>query len=252
MERHRPAGGLPARPGNRARIALILPVAALALAACGGASAGAGSQPAATGSGTAPATRSVAPSPAFPMTVTDDDGVAVTFPSAPKRIVTFAPANTEIVYALGLGDRLVGVSGKYDDYPAAATSLPEVGGAGNFGVDPNIEKVVALRPDLMLTTSGGETWKARLRSLGVRVFAINATNLDDLLHDIETVGRITGVPAAAGALVASMRTRAAAIQAKVASEPRVSCFYEVYYPPLTTVGPGTFVYDLLRRAGCRS
>jgi iron complex transport system substrate-binding protein len=191
-----------------------------------------------------------APSPAFPLTLQDDDGVTVTLASAPARIVTFAPANTEIVYALGLGSRLVGVSGTYDDYPPQAKELPHVGGAGNFGVDPNIEKVVALHPDLMLTTSGGEQWKARLRQVGITVFAVDATDLDDLLHDIVTVGQVTGAAAAAERLVAEMRTRADAIQSQVATQPAVSCFYEVYYPPLTTAGPHTFVFDLLQRAGC--
>jgi iron complex transport system substrate-binding protein len=187
---------------------------------------------------------------AYPVTLTDDDGVKVTIPRAPQRIVTFAPANTEILFALGIGDRVVGVSGSYDDYPPQAKSLPEVGGAGNFGVDPNIEKVVALHPDLMLTTSGGEQWKARLRQVGVTVFAIDATDFDDLLHDIDTVGTLTGTEAAATHLTDAMRASAEDVQAKVSADPAVPCFYEVYYPPLTTVGPHTFVFDLLKRAGC--
>ena len=89
------------------------------------------------------------PSPVatFPLTITDDDGVEVTIPEEPQRIVTFAPSMTEIVFELGLGDRLVGVSGPFDDYPAAAKDIEEVGGAGDFGVDPTIEKVVSLEPD---------------------------------------------------------------------------------------------------------
>jgi iron complex transport system substrate-binding protein len=246
MERFRPAGRIPA-----ALFAL-----ALVLGACGrpAASAGGSSSTASTRSPSASAGASGAPtgSPAatFPLTLSDDDGVSVTFASAPQRIVTFAPANTEILFALGLGARVVGVSGTYDDYPPEAKGLPEVGGAGSFGVDPNIEQVVGLHPDLMLTTSGGEQWKARLRQLGITVFAINATDFTDLLHDIGTVGRITGAVAPAATLVASMQAKATDIGAKVAGEARVSCFYEVYYPPLTTVGPHTFLFDLLQRAGC--
>ena len=240
---------------GRARVpAFVLSLASLVLvlAACGG-SASPGSSgsasPATTTAGTvSPSGEATAAS--FPLTLTDDDGVSVTFPSAPQRVVTFAPANTEIMFALGLGSRVVGVSGSYDNYPPQAKSIPSVGGAGNFGVDPNIEKVVALHPDLMLTTSGGDTWKARLRSLGITVFTINATGFDDLLHDIKTVGTISGAGRAADQLVSSMQAKAAEIQSKVAAEPKVSCFYEVYYPPLTTVGPNTFVFDLLQRAGC--
>src|SRR5207245_344657 len=109
---------------------------------------------AACSSGNGPAPPTGPAHPGFPLTMTDDDGVRVTMNAAPQRIVTFAPSITEIVYALGLGDRLVGVSGKFDDFPASAKKVTEVGGSGEFGVDPNIEKVVSLRPDLFLTISG--------------------------------------------------------------------------------------------------
>jgi iron complex transport system substrate-binding protein len=208
---------------------------------------------AACGSGTAPP-RSAGPTPgaAFPVTLTDDEGISVTLAAPPRRIVTFAPSNTEIVFALGLGARLVGVSGKFDDYPPEAVNIEEVGGSGEFGVDPNAEKLVSLDPDLMLAISGGDEWKRRLRDLGIAVFTINATDFQDLLHDIRTVGALTGVPGRAAAVTARMSSRAAELQAAVADEPPVSCFFEVYYPPLTTVGPNTFIADLLTRAGCGS
>src|SRR5207237_8949689 len=101
----------------------------------------------------------------FPLTLTDDGGVRVTLKSAPRRIVTFAPANTEILFALGLGSRVVGVSGSYDNYPPAAKHIQRVG--GSTGVQPNLEKVLSLSPDLLLATSGGDAWKTRLRGLGV-------------------------------------------------------------------------------------
>ena len=187
----------------------------------------------------------------YPVTITDDDGRRVTLDAPPQRIVTFAPSMTEIVYALGLGDRLVGVAGKYDDYPAAANQVQEIGGAGEFGVDPNIEKVVSLQPDLFLTIAGGDQWKQALRDLDVPIVTLNATDLSDLLDDIRTVGRITGAADEASALTSDMQRRADAVAAAVkAGGGPVSCFFEVYYPPLTTVGPATFIYDLLERAGC--
>lgn len=222
----------------------LLLVLALAAAACGGEEEG----PAA---GVTPATPA-APGPAtFPLTLTDDEGVEITLEAPPDRIVTFAPSNTEILFALGLGDRLVGVSGKYDDYPPAARKIEEVGGAGEFGVDPNVEKVVSLEPDLFLTIAGGEHWKERLRELGIPVFTVNATDFQDLLGDIATVGRLTGAVEEAEALTAEMAAEAEEVRAAVATEPAVSCFFEVYYvPPLTTVGPNTFLFDLLELAGC--
>ena len=208
----------------------------------------------ARGAGTAPrASEALATAGvSFPVTITDDDGVPVTLDAPPQRIVTFAPSATEIVFALGLGERLVGVSGAFDDYPAAAKGIDEIGGAGDFGVDPNIEKVVSLRPDLFLTISGGEQWKKRLRDLGVPVFTTDSTDVADVFHDIETVGLLTGTVDAAEAVVSRMRGEAADVEGRVVGDPAVTCFYEVYYPPLTTVGPDTFIGDLLARAGCRS
>jgi iron complex transport system substrate-binding protein len=186
---------------------------------------------------------------AFPLTITDDEGVTVTLPAAPQRIVTFAPANTEILFALGLGDRVVGVSGSFDDFPPAARKVEEVG--GQSGVEPNEEKVVSLEPDLLLATSGGEEWKKRLRDLGVPVFTVDATTLDDVFHDIRTIGRLTGVPDRARSLTDRLSARAREIERTVRAEPPVTCFYEVYFqPPVYTVGPGSFVFDLLRDAGC--
>ena len=195
--------------------------------------------------------RSPAPAAAYPQTLTDDDGQPVTIDAMPQRIVTFAPSMTEIVFALGMGDRVVGVSGKYDDYPAAAKSIQEVGGAGDFGVDPNIEEVVSLQPDLFLTIAGGDQWKQRLRDLGIPVVTLDATDFPDLLHDIRTVGDLIGAPAAADELTTDMQRRADDVAASVeqAGGP-VTCFFEVYYPPLTTLGPDTYIFDLLKRAGC--
>lgn len=192
------------------------------------------------------------PAAAFPVTLVDDAGVEVTIDAEPQRIVTFAPSATEILFELGLGDRIVGVSGPFDDYPAEAQEIEGVGGAGEFGADPNLEKVVSLEPDLFLAISGGDEWKERLRELGVPVFTLNASDLEDLLHDIATVGRLTGATEEAAALVARMEADAAALEEAVAGEPAVVCFFEVYFPPLMTVGPDTFIADLLRRAGCES
>jgi iron complex transport system substrate-binding protein len=195
-------------------------------------------------------TRSPSPAAVFPLTITDDDGVEVTIPEEPHRIVTFAPSMTEIVFEVGLGDRLVGVSGPFDDYPAAAKDIEEVGGAGDFGVDPTIEKVVSLEPDLFLTIPGGDQWKQRLRDLDIPVVTLHADTFDDLLTDIETIGELTGAVEEADALSTRMGDEADEIAASAETTGHVSCFFEVYYPPLTTVGPNTFIFDLLERAGC--
>ena len=198
------------------------------------------------------------PSPAntaFPITLTDDDGVEVTLEREPRRIVTFAPSITEIVFALGVGHRLVGVSGEFDDHPPEAADIEHVGGAGEFGVDPNVEKVVSLEPDLFLTIKGGDQWKERLRELGIPVITVDAVDLEDLLDDIRTVGRLLGAAAhrRSVGLTEQMEAEADEITTTAQQRPPVTCFFEVFYgPPLTTVGPGTFLSELLSRAGCES
>jgi iron complex transport system substrate-binding protein len=228
------------RPSRPIRVLPVLLAAALLGAAC------------AEGSdtpsdGASPSSASTAEA-TFPLTLVDDDGVEVTIGAEPQRIVTFAPSMTEILFALGVGERIVGVSGPFDDHPAEATTIEQVGGAGEFGVDPNVERVVALEPDLFLTISGGDAWKAELRDLDVPIVTLDATDFADLLEDIRTVGELTGTADTAGALADDMAERAEAVDAQTA-EP-VRCFFEVYFPPLTTVGPDTFLFDLLERAGC--
>lgn len=228
------------RPSRLIRVLPVLLAVALLGAAC--------SEGSDTPSGGTSPPQAPTPETAFPVTLVDDDGVEVTIEAEPRRIVTFAPSMTETLFALGVGDRIVGVSGPSDDYPAEATAIEQVGGAGEFGVDPNVERVVALEPDLFLTISGGDAWKAELRDLGVPIVTLDAVDFADLLDDIRTVGELTGTADAAEALTDDIATRAETVEAQAGE--RVSCFFEVYYPPLTTVGPDTFLFDLLERAGC--
>jgi iron complex transport system substrate-binding protein len=242
-----PIAGWPGSRGSarrrRAYAASAACILAALAAACGEAGSGSSSSPPGQGDGhaTSPSTSS------YPMTMTDDDGVEVRIDAPPERLVTWAPSNTELLFALGLGDRVVGVSGPFDDFPAEAKSIQRVGGEG--GIEPSVEKVLALHPDLVLNGFlGGDEWKGRLRDLGVVVFSVYAEDLDDALNDIETVGRLTGATDAAGSLVRTLRSRAEAVRGP--EEPRVSCFLEVGYPDLYTVGPLDFPFDLLERAGC--
>lgn len=181
-----------------------------------------------------------------PAPITDDEGVGVRLEAPPDRIVTFAPSHTEIVFALGLGDQLVGVSGRFDDFPPEARGVERVGGAG--GVEPNIEKVVSLEADVVLTAFIGGEWKDRLRDLGVPVFTTLATSFDDALTDIHTLGRLLGAEDAAAALTEDLRAQAATVERELEGVTAATCFLD--YGDLFTVGPGSLEFDVLERAGC--
>jgi iron complex transport system substrate-binding protein len=180
------------------------------------------------------------------VTLTDDEGIETTLQRPPQRVVTFAPSHTEIVFALGLGDRLVGVSGEFDDYPSQAKSIEQIGGAN--GVEPNIEKVVALEPDVVLTAFIGGQWKERLRQLGVPVFTTLAASFEDTLADMESLGRLLGAAERARELTADMAARVGQTEQQLGGLPEVSCFLDL--SDLFTVGPGSLEFDLLQRAGC--
>jgi iron complex transport system substrate-binding protein len=183
--------------------------------------------------------------------VTDDTGTVVTFPADPARIISLAPANTEIVYALGAGDRLVGGTDA-DDYPAEAAELPDV--ASYTGV--LMEQVVALDPDLVLAGGNGLTSDAdiaRLRELGYPVVVVYAATVDGVLDDIRLVGDAIGGPAVAWAqaITEAMHTsidRIADLAAATGTSPRT--FYELGdQPELYGPAPDSFIADLVGLAG---
>ena len=180
----------------------------------------------------------------FPTTVTDDVGRRVALVAAPQRIVSIASSNTEGLFALGLGGRVVAVD-QYSDYPPAARQKPQLGGY----VDPNLEQIVAAAPDLVLATDVHEaTVVPDLEALGVTTIVINPEDLDGVFDGIVLVGRITGKDARAAHLVCELRRRVDAVEARVEGAPRPRAFFELS-PELHTAGPGSFIDDLIERAG---
>lgn len=223
---------------------LPLLILSLGLAACA---------PAATSAPTAvPATATTAaPATAAPITVVDSLGREVTLTELPLTIVSLAPSNTEILFALEAGDLLVGRD-EFSDYPAAALDVPSI---GSLYPSVNTEAVVALDPDLVL--AAGITNPAdveKLAELGLTVFSTRvAVTLDDIYADIRDVGTLTGRSAEAEALVADMQARVAAVETATAGvTTRPSVFYELDATdpasPYTT-GPGTFNDQLITLAG---
>jgi len=183
-------------------------------------------------------------------TVTDDFGRNVTLKGVPARIISLSPSNTEILFAIGAGDRVVGVT-EYCNYPPAAKTRPKVGGVSTV----SIEKVVALNPDIVIGCSlnGKDTFE-RLEELGIPVLGLNPKNISGILADIVLVGRVTGEESNATNLVATMKSRLDAIRAKAramsGSQQAPTVFYDIggFY----TAGNGTFVNEIIETAGGRN
>jgi len=200
--------------------------------------------------GSAPwAAQAIAAEGAFPLTLIDDEGTEVTIESEPQRIISLSPANTEIVYALGAGDRLVGRT-EWDDYPPKAQELTPV--AAFTGVI--MEQVVALEPDLVLAAGNFFTPPddiARMRELGYPVVVVYAPDVPAVLADIELIGDSIGETAAAEAMTAQMASQLEAISiaaAETGSTPRT--FYQIgSEPELYAPAPDSFVADMVVLAG---
>lgn len=181
-----------------------------------------------------------------PGAYTDDMERSVVIDAVPQRIVCFGPSLTEVAFALGLGERVVGVD-EYSDYPAEAIDLPKVG--SSFA--PSIESLVALEPDLVLTLKH-EQFNSEMEALGITYLILDPSDIDGILSNIELVGQVTDTVEEAEALVESMEARIADVEAVVAGVSPVSVFFIVDATDPTlpwTVGPGSFINTLITMAG---
>jgi iron complex transport system substrate-binding protein len=180
----------------------------------------------------------------FPTTVRDADGIALALAGPPMRIVSLAPSVTETLLALGLDREVVGISDADDYPPARLRGRPRIGGAVI-----NVERVVALRPDLVVgMPSLQRDAVARLRAMRLPVFAVDAGTFDETLHLIQTLGRITGRAQEARRLASAIAARAR----QVRGGPPVRVYIEAWGEPLLAAATATLVDDLARRAGARN
>ncbi|HOI58185.1 MULTISPECIES: helical backbone metal receptor [unclassified Methanoculleus] len=180
------------------------------------------------------------------VTVTDDYGEIVTIRGLPQKIVSLAPSNTEILYALGLEDRIVGVT-DYCNYPPEAAGKLKVGGYSTI----NIEKVLATEPDLIFAATGNtEDVVNRLRVLGMTVVTLNPQTVDDVLRDTELVGVATGQEERAAACVRELQARIQAVtDTTEALAERPSVAHVVWYDPIWVSGGATFQDEVITMAG---
>ncbi len=183
-----------------------------------------------------------------PGNIVDGLGRSVAIEKTPQRIISLSPSNTEILFALGLGDKVVGVT-EYCNYPQAATTKLKVGGFSTV----DIEKVVSLEPDLVLATNiHSKTVIPALEELGLTVVALTPTSLLEVLDSITLVGKITGQNKQATEMVSSLRSRIEVITDKtetLSSKQKPRVFYVTWHDPLMTAGTGTLADDVIRSAG---
>lgn len=229
---------LPHAPSARARLALAALACAWALA-CGG-----DPRPAARDT----AVGAAAPAADSGVRVVDDGGRDVRLPRPAARVVSLIPSATETIIALGAADRVVGRT-NYDVAPEVA-SRPSVGG----GIDPSVEAIVALRPELVVTWAHDkrQATRRKLDELGIPTFSLATEDTTDVYAAMTRLGRLLGRDSAATALVARVRRELAEVQRSVAGRGRPTVLYVLYNDPPMTAGPGTFVAQLIGVAGGRS
>ena len=177
--------------------------------------------------------------------VTDDRGLTVTFSRAPQRIVSLLPSLTESVCALGQCRRLVGVD-RYSNYPASVQALPQVGG----GLDPNLEAVVALKPDVVLMATSAPVGE-RLQSLGIKVLALEPKTHADVRRVLEVVGRLLEVSDAARVWRDIDAGMLAAVQSLPPGAARTRVYFEVNSAPYAA-SESSFIGETLSRLGVKN
>ena len=178
-------------------------------------------------------------------TVTDAIGRPVQL-GAVRRIVSLAPSSTEIVVALGAGDRLVGID-RYSDYPESVRSLPQVG----TDMEPSLEKILAMRPDVVLVATSANAQRSveTMTRAGAPVYVSRADSLEGVYGDILGIGQAIDRDEAAHVLVARMKRDIAAMTASARGLPPTSCAVIVWPSPLIVAGRGSHVGDLVVAAG---
>lgn len=181
------------------------------------------------------------------MEIKDQLNRKIHLPKQIKKIVSLAPSITEIIYALGVEDLLVGVT-QYSDYPAAASSLPKVGSY----VHLDLERIIALKPDLCIATRDGNplTTIERLEIMKIPVYAVDPRNLETIIQTILELGRLLKAEKKADFLAANMRSRILKIKNIIScTQHRTRLFFQIGISPIVSAGSPTFINELIELAG---
>lgn len=180
------------------------------------------------------------------ITLRDDIGVELRLPHPAERIIALAPHATELLFAAGAGAKLIATV-EFSDYPEEAGRLQRVGGYETL----DIERIVALRPDLVVAWGSGNPPAVidKLRALGVPLFVSEPRSIDDIATSLQTLGRLAGVEPSANRAAAAFRQRAAGIRARYAGRAPVRVFYQVWDQPLMTVNDAHLISKVLNLCG---
>ena len=178
--------------------------------------------------------------------VVDDSGATLRLAQPARRIISLAPHLTETLFAAGAGGQVVG-TGEYSNYPPAAAKIASVGGYAQI----DLERVVALRPDLVIAWQSGNAAAhvERIRALGIPVYVSQPDRIDDVASEIERLGMLAGSKAVADRAAANFRQRLAALHKRYGSRPAVPTFYQIWKQPLMTVGRRQIISDVIRLCG---
>ena len=179
-------------------------------------------------------------------TVRDMLGREVSLSAPPRRIVSLAPSTTEILYALGAEELLVGVT-TFCDFPPAVQHKPKVGGM----VDPSLEAIVSLRPDLVIAATEGnrDSTVQQLVGLGIPTYVVSPKSFSGVLESIVRIGKLTEREEAARRVVAELGQRAERVSRAIRGLPTPSVLYLVWADPVIAPGRDTLITDLIRMAG---
>jgi iron complex transport system substrate-binding protein len=184
--------------------------------------------------------------PCWCKTFKDAMGREITLTGSPRRIIPLSPALTEILYYLGLGDKVAGVT-EYSYYPPEAREKPSVGSY----IDPNIEKIISLSPDLVIGTRDGNLPGSvyLLEEARIPVYVVNPRNVRDIISTISDIGNLCGVAEKAHELIKELNKRLDLIESLVVSAGRPLVFLQINVSPIMTVNKNTFQNDLIKLAG---
>jgi iron complex transport system substrate-binding protein len=176
----------------------------------------------------------------------DEVGRQVKVPEYPRRIISLSPNITEILFSLGLGERIVGVS-NHSDYPPEALSKPRVGSY----ISPGVERTISLNPDLILATAAGNPreFVERMETLGLSVYTVFPKDFDGILRSITHIAIVTGREECGTRIVEGMRRRRAWVVQLTDDRPKPKVFFQIGTAPLVTVGKGSFADNLITLAG---